>query len=218
MRNFKFGARRGISCVVSAAVVVAVGAATARGSETATGTIQLASTAMVNDQTQYTYDLSLTNTSTDGSTVGTFWFAWIPGESYLATNPISVTFPSGWEDGPDSQLVGGALGEKGASIEWQATGSASYLQAGHTLNGFTFTTLDAPSSVFGDSIYFPSKPVLTSQVYHAGPFSDSATYPNGYQFIVQVTPEADSLPLLALATGGVLLIIRRRRDSATRQV
>ena len=214
MRTLRFTLGQGLSCLFSAALALAVGAGVARASETAMGTIQLASTALVNDQTQYTYDLSLTNTSTDESTVGTFWFAWIPGESYLASNPISVTAPSGWENGPDSQLVGGALGEKGASIEWQATGSASYLQAGHTLTGFTFTTLDAPSSVYGDSIYFPGKPVLTSQVYHAGPFSDSATYPNGYQFIVQVTPEAGSLPLLALAVGGVLLIICRRRGSA----
>jgi hypothetical protein len=190
-------------------LALAAGAGTVCGSETATGTIQLASTAQADGQTQYTYDLTLSNTSTDGSTVGTFWFAWIPGQSYLASNPIRVTAPSGWEDGPDSQSVGGILGEKGASIEWQATGSASYLQAGHMLQGFTFTTLDSPSSVFGDSIYFPGTPVLTSQVYHAGPFSDTATYPNGYKFLVQVTPEANALPLLAAASIGALMITRR---------
>ena len=82
----------------AAALVAAISAgppAPAYGSETAGGTIVLASSELVGGQRQYTYDLSLTNTSTDGSTVGTFWFAWIPHQSYLASNPITV---SGWPD------------------------------------------------------------------------------------------------------------------------
>ncbi len=188
----------------------AVVASPAYGSETASATIALASSELVGGQQQYTYSLSLTNTSTDGSTVGTFWFAWIPHQSYLASNPISVSAPTGWEDGPDSQSVGGALGEKGASIEFQADGSGSYLTAGTTLKGFSFTTADSPSSVFGDSIYFPGTPVLTSQVYHAGPFSDNFNGINGYQFLVQVVPEPTPLALLAIG-GMALLLVRSRK-------
>ena len=193
-----------------ALVISVVATAPAYASETASATIALASSQVVSGQTQYTYDLSLTNTSTDGSTVGTFWFAWIPHQSYLATNPITVSAPTGWEDGPDSQQVGGALGEKGASIEWQATGSGSYLSMNNTLNGFSFTTLDSPSSVFGDSIYFPGTPVLTSQVYHAGPFTDTFNGISGYEFLAQVVPEPASLAILA-TTGAVLFLFRPSR-------
>ena len=125
-------------------------------------------------------------------------------------NPITVSAPTGWEDGPDSQQVGGALGEKGASIEWQATGSGSYLSMNNTLNGFSFTTLDSPSSVFGDSIYFPGTPVLTSQVYHAGPFTDTFNGISGYEFLAQVVPEPASLAILA-TTGAVLFLFRPSR-------
>ena len=195
-----------------ALVISAAATAPTYGSETASATIALASSQIVGVQTQYTYDLSLTNTSTDGSTVGTFWFAWIPHQSYLASNPITVSSPTGWEDGPDSQSVGGALGEKGASIEWQAVGSGSYLAAGNTLKGFSFTTADSPRSVFGDSIYFPGTPVLTSQVFHAGPFSDSPTSLNGYQLVAQVVPEPEPLALVALG-GLALLLVRRKKSS-----
>ena len=199
--------------VVAAALALGIlGTATtsAYGSETASATIALASKAVVSGQTQYTYDLTLRNTSTDGSTVGTFWFAWIPGQSYLATNPVAVSSPTGWEDGPDSQSVGGALGEKGASIEWQAVSSSGYLGAAKSLSGFSFTTADSPSSVFGDSIYFPGTPVLTSQVYHAGPFTDTFNGINGYQFLVQVVPEPATVVLTGVA-GAMLLLIRRKR-------
>ena len=207
--------RHHIVTAAAAALAVAISSAPpapAYGSETAGGTIVLASSGLVGSQRQYTYDLSLTNTSTDGSAIGTFWFAWIPHQSYLASNPITVSAPTGWEDGPDSQSVGGALGEKGASIEFQAGSSGSYLAAGTTLKGFSFTTADSPSSVFGDSIYFPGTPVLTAQVYHAGPFSDTFNGINGYQFLVQAVPEPSVVALMGAAVGALLLIRRKRGE------
>ena len=82
MGKFK---RHHLVIAAAAALAVAISAtppAPAYGSETAGGTIALASSELVSGQRQYTYDLSLTNTSTDGSTIGTFWFAWIPHQSY----------------------------------------------------------------------------------------------------------------------------------------
>ena len=207
---YRIHALPGIAAALALAITASA-TAPAYGSETASATIALTSSAVVGGQTRYTYDLSLANTSTDGSTVGTFWFAWIPGQSYLANNPITVSSPTVWEDGPDSQSVGGSLGEKGASIEWQATSSAGYLAAGHLLSGFSFTTVDSSASVFGNSIYFPGTPVLTAQVYHAGPFSDTFNGINGYQFLVQAVPEPAPLALLAIG-GMALLLIRRKRS------
>ncbi len=173
----------------------------ARASETASATI-----AAVADGGNWQYNLTLTNTSTDSSTIGTFWFSWVPGQSFLASNPLTVTAPTGWENGPFSQSAGGF--EQGASIEFQATSSGSYLAAGHTLNGFSFTSPDAPSSVFGNSIYSfggSHPPVLTAFVYSGAPFND-----NGQQFMVQAVPEPTALALCGLVLGGFLLLNRRR--------
>ncbi len=198
--------------VAMAATVTFVGPANIYAAETASATITLGS----HSAGSYTYDLSLTNTGTAGSTIGTFWFSWIPGQSYLASNPTIVSAPTGWEDGPDSQSVGGAFGEKGASIEWQATSSAGYLDAGKTLSGFSFTTPDAPASVFGNSIYsfngsHPS--VLTAFVYAGAPFSDT-----GEQFQVQPVPEPSPALLLGALGGAGLLILRRRRMVAAKNI
>jgi len=192
--------------VALAATVAFVGPANVDAAETASATITLGS----HSAGSYTYDLSLTNTGTSGSTIGTFWFSWVPGQSYLASNPTVVSAPTGWENGPDSQSVGGA--EQGASIEWQATSSAGYLDAGKILSGFSFTTPDAPASVFGNSMYsfngiHPS--VLTAFVYAGVPFSDA-----GAKFQVQPVPEPTPALLLG-AMGGAALLILRRRQTAT---
>ena len=61
--------------------------ATAWASETATAQITSA-TSQGGGVTQYA--LQLNNTSTDGSTIGTFWFSWIPGQDYMPVAPSSV--------------------------------------------------------------------------------------------------------------------------------
>src|SRR5689334_20687895 len=44
----------------------------------------------------FDYTITVTNSSSSTSPIGTFWYAWIPGYDYLATTPISVTPPTGW--------------------------------------------------------------------------------------------------------------------------
>ncbi len=77
--------------VAMAATVMFVGPANIYAAETASATITLGS----HSAGSYTYDLSLTNTGTAGSTIGTFWFSWIPGQNYLASNPTVVSAPTG---------------------------------------------------------------------------------------------------------------------------
>ena len=46
----------------------------------------------------FNYTINLSNASSSNSGIGTFWYAWVPGEDFLATSPISVSPPAGWTD------------------------------------------------------------------------------------------------------------------------
>jgi hypothetical protein len=142
------------------------------------------------DGSDFDYTITLTNSSSSTSGIGTFWYAWVPGEDFLATRPISVTPPTGWSD----QITN--VGSKdGFAIEYTANSSASYLAPGKSLN-FMFKSADTPASVNGNSVFYPTTPVGTSFVYPQGPFSDS-----GHEFVVApalvsiaITPTNPSLP------------------------
>jgi hypothetical protein len=118
------------------------------------------------DQSHYQYTITLSDT---GSTsIGTFWFAWVPGEDFLASSPTSITAPAGWTD---------AITNEGASdgfaIQWRASSPSSDLEPAGALTEFSFVSSDPPSSVLGDSIFYPGTPVTTFFVYSGAPFSDS---------------------------------------------
>jgi hypothetical protein len=126
----------------------------------------------VQDGEDWQYSLTLNDIGSEP--IGTFWFSWVPGEDFLATRPISVTDPAGWTDsitnfGPSD----------GFAIQWVA--SSGTLAAGDSLTGFSFTSADPPASVFGNSVFFPGTPVLTSFVYEGAPFV-------GDSFQFQATP------------------------------
>ena len=55
----------------------------------------------------FQYDLTLNNTGT--TTIGTFWFSWIPGAGFMGVSPTNVMSPAGWTD---------TLTNTGASIQW----------------------------------------------------------------------------------------------------
>ncbi len=129
------------------------------------------------DGANFDYTIKLTNASSSSSGIGTFWYAWIPGQDYLATSPISVTSPTGWTDTITNMGSG-----DGYAILFQANSSAYYVQPGNSLN-FQFTSADTPTSVNGNSVYYSNTPVGTSYVYPAGPFSDA-----GHIFIVEPAP------------------------------
>jgi uncharacterized protein YjdB len=137
----------------------------------------------------FDYTITLTNSNSSNAGIGTFWYAWVPGQDYLATNPVSVTPPTGWTDNITNMGAG-----DGYAIQYLANSSAYYVQPGSSLN-FLFTSADTPASVEGDSKFYPGTPVGTSFVYPTGPFSDS-----GHQFVVKalssiaVTPVNPSVP------------------------
>jgi hypothetical protein len=126
------------------------------------------------DATTYQYTVTLSDVSpgpaSDTNTIGTFWFAWQPGQDYLASAPLSVSSPTGWT----FQQTGGEPND-GFAIRWVATTPAAEIQARGSLGGFEFTSSDPPSVIFGDATFFPTTPILTSVVYTGAPFSDSGT-------------------------------------------
>jgi hypothetical protein len=130
------------------------------------------------DGPNFDYTIGLTNSSVSNAGIGTFWYAWLPGEEFLHTSPLSVTPPTGWTD-TITQPVG--LYD-GYAIEFTANSSASYVQPGASMN-FMFKSADTPALINGNAEFHPGTPVGRSVVYPAGPFSDA-----GHEFDVMPPP------------------------------
>jgi hypothetical protein len=136
----------------------------------------------------FEYTITLNNTGT--TPIGTFWYAWVPGEDYLATSP-TAKLPGGWS----ASITGGTPGD-GYAIEW--TANSTPLAAGSSMT-FQFDSADTPTEIAGDSIYYPGTPVGTSFVYQGGPFSGGFS-----QFVVvSAVPEPSTVASLGL---GLLLL------------
>jgi hypothetical protein len=129
----------------------------------------------------FNYTITLTNASSSGSGIGTFWYSWVPGEDFLASRPISVKPPAGWTD-----VITNEGGSDGFAIQFVASSPANDVRTGSSLS-FSFTSADPPTSVNGNSVFFPGTPVGTSFVYPGAPFSDA-----GHEF--QVTSASTSPP------------------------
>lgn len=142
------------------------------------------------------WSLTLNNTGT--TTVGTLWFAWIPGQNYLAAAPTSITSPAGW-----TAVVTHGGATDGWGIQWTANNVAARLAAGGNLSGFGFTSNMNAQAMAGNSPFYPGTPVTRSFVYSGGAFSDT-----GFQFTATVVPAPTAA---ALAFGGLTLAFRRRR-------
>jgi hypothetical protein len=130
----------------------------------------------------FRYTITLTNVGTTG--IKTFWYAWIPGQDYLATSPTNITSPAGWS----AIITGGAPGD-GYAIQW--TTSSAPLAPGASLS-YAFQSTDSPAMIAGNSTFFPGTPVGTSFVYEGAAFSGGSS-----QFVVGV-PVAPSAPSVEL--------------------
>jgi hypothetical protein len=132
--------------------------------------------------TTYHYSLVLHNTAT--TTIGTFWFSWIPGLDFMPVSPANVTFPSSW----NAAITHGGPGD-GYAVEWVASSPSSYLAAGQSLTGFGFDSTMTPAELAGFSSLYPTYPVLTSFVYIGAPLSDP-----GSRFLVANALQFTSVP------------------------
>jgi hypothetical protein len=159
------------------------------------------------DGSNWDYTIELTDTGT--TSIGTFWFSWIPGQGYLPTLPSDFTEPTGWAahltDGPPPPA-----GSDGYSIQFVA--SSNLLEPGQTAT-FGFTSSDSPTTLAGDSAIHSPTPILTSFIYSGAPFSDS-----GFQFVVTPAgasvPEPSTLALGIMGLATVAAAMRLRRKSA----
>jgi hypothetical protein len=134
----------------------------------------------VADGSDFKYTVTLQNSNSSNSGIGTFWYAWVPGEDFLATSPISVSPPAGWTD----NITHSTSSPDGYAIQFLASSSGNDVQPGSSMT-FSFVSADAPSAVNGNSADHPGTPVDTSFVYPGAPFSDA-----GHQFVA--TPTSSS--------------------------
>ncbi len=153
------------------------------------------------DATDYHYDIVLNDTGT--TTVGTFWFAWKPGQDFMPVQPTNILSPANWTD----LVTGGGPGD-GFAIQWVAS-AGSELAAGASLPGFSFNSTATPAQIAGDSQFFDNPPVGTSFVYSLTPFSDP-----GFSFVAASNPLASSAPepaTFGLGAAALVLLPGARR-------
>ncbi len=148
----------------------------------------------------FTYDFTLHNLGT--TNIGTFWFAWAPGQDYLPIAPSSTTTPSGWS------LVQTTSAGFGTGLQW-TTPAATELTPGSDLSGFSFTTTTTPGEIAGLSIFGTHPPVATTFVYEHK-FAGLTGSGGSKTFVASAVPEPASLAVLGL---GAIALIRRRRRS-----
>jgi hypothetical protein len=173
--------------VLRFAVALAVGAASISSSRAqgivASGQITATGSGPFN------YSLTVSNSGSATSPIGSFWYAWIPGQFYLPTVPSSAHAPAGWTD----SIVGD-------SIQFIASSSANYIAPGSSLGGFGFTSTDTPAAIGGNAPAYPGTPVGTTVAYAAGLFS----LPSETFVFTSVVPEPSAMSLLLAGSLGVL--------------
>jgi hypothetical protein len=139
------------------------------------------------------YSITLNNTGT--TTVGTFWFGWVPGAGFLSVTPTDIGTPAGWTE----MTTNG-----GAAIQFV---TSTPLAAGSSLSGFTFDSTETPAellSAFTGTGIGSGDPQSTAFVYAGAPLVGA-----GDQFVVTAATPTAATPepttMLLTLTGLVLV-------------
>ena len=138
----------------------------------------------------YEYTITLTNTGT--TTIGTFWFSWVPGAGFMSVAPTNVQSPAGWTD---------ILTNANSAIQWKT--ATNLLAPGSSVSGFMFDSTLSPAAL---EAAFPGPgtgagdPLATYFNYIAAPLADP-----GFQGVATPatsgTPEPATITLVGLALG-----------------
>lgn len=130
----------------------------------------------------YHYEIVLKNTGT--TTIGTFWFGWIPGQDFMPSAPTNVGAPLYW-----SGLVTHGAGADGYGIQWTTPYSVYYLPAGLSFGGFSFDSAMTPAQLAAGM-------TGASYVYIGAPQGDP-----GFSFVV--TSATTSAPQLTVGVSHI---------------
>jgi hypothetical protein len=190
---------RSFAQLTTLAIVGLLAALAANAAEVGTATITSTQISPGNFQ----YSLTLNDTGT--TKLGTFWFAWIPGDNFMPVSPTGITSPAGWQ-----AIITTGGPSNGSAIQWTAQAPADDLAAGSSLSGFSFDSTLTLAQLESPSAGSPADPVATAFVYSGAPFSDA-----GFQLVAQpaatvATPEPSDFILSALGIGAFVIGLRRR--------
>src|SRR5438045_3935192 len=126
------------------------------------GNAQLVSTDLGGGQ----YSNAITVHNTGATTIGTFWYSWIPGENFMPSAPTNITAPAGWY----AQLY--VFGGPTYSIEWYTYSPSAYIPAGGQLTGFNYNGTMNPGALQQPAANDPRYYVTDSYFYVTQAFSD----------------------------------------------
>ncbi len=150
----------------------------------------------------FEYDITLSNTGT--TTIGTFWFSWIPGQGLMTVAPTNVQSPANWNE---------ITTNAGTAIQWTTT--SALLAPGDSQTGFIFDSTLSPAQLvapFAGSGLGSRDPTSTYFVYIAAPLADPGFQGVAQPFTVAAVPEPSTWVMLILGFVGLGFMACRRKS------